>query len=189
MRVISGSFRGRSLRAPKGRDTRPILDRQKEALFNIIRGSLPCGGVLDLFAGSGALGIEALSRGAETATFVERARPALLALEANLAGLSLEAITRVLRIDALRLRATDIVHPLGIVFCDPPFPLYRESPERVVELLGRLSQEARMEPGALIVLRIPSDARTPQVGPWLAEDDRREMGESRVLLLRPVGEA
>ena len=84
MRVIGGSERGRRLQVPKGRDVRPTPDRVRETLFNWLQGEIEGAVVLDLFAGSGALGIEALSRGAGVATFVENARPALTALEANL---------------------------------------------------------------------------------------------------------
>ena len=71
MRIIAGTHRGRPLEAPKGDGTRPILDRQKESLFNILREALPCRGVVDVFAGSGSLGFEALSRGAELGGSVE----------------------------------------------------------------------------------------------------------------------
>ena len=83
MRVVAGRFGGRTLRAPPGRDTRPTSDRVREALFSML-GPLDGARVLDLYAGSGALGIEALSRGAERVTFVERWRPAQAAIEANL---------------------------------------------------------------------------------------------------------
>jgi 16S rRNA (guanine966-N2)-methyltransferase len=90
MRVIAGTFRGRQLRAPRGSTTRPTSDRVREALFSIL-GDVEGAHVLDLFAGTGALGIEALSRGAASAVFVERDRHALFALRANLGALGLQA--------------------------------------------------------------------------------------------------
>src|SRR4051794_41764340 len=100
MRVIAGEWRGRPLKAPPGAATRPTSDRVREALFSILAGRVPGARVLDLFAGSGALGIEALSRGAESATFVDDATPAIAAVKANLTALGARAEVR--RQDALR---------------------------------------------------------------------------------------
>src|SRR5262249_58893941 len=94
MRVIAGALGGRRLVAPRGAATRPTSDRVREALFSAL-GDVGGARVLDVFAGTGALGIEALSRGAEHATFVESARPALAALRANLAALGIEGLARV----------------------------------------------------------------------------------------------
>src|SRR5579864_1384618 len=102
MRVVSGTHRGRMLRAPKGRATRPTSDRVREALFSILA-SVEGANVLDLFAGSGALGIEALSRGAVSATFVDSAPAAIAAVRANLEDLGLDA--EVVRMPALRALA------------------------------------------------------------------------------------
>src|SRR3954447_9655647 len=100
MRVIAGTYGGRRLRAPAGTDTRPTSDRVREALFSVLGERVEGARVLDLFAGSGALGIEALSRGAAGATFVDSAPAALKAVRANLAALGAEAEVR--RQDALR---------------------------------------------------------------------------------------
>src|ERR671933_2553598 len=98
MRVIAGEYRGRRLKVPPGVRTRPTADRVREALFSIL-GDVEDASVADLFAGSGVLGIEALSRGARDATFVERAASAVRALEANVAGLAVDG--RVVRADAV----------------------------------------------------------------------------------------
>src|SRR3954467_11479649 len=90
MRVVAGAYKGRRLHAPRGRRTRPTADRVREALFSVL-GDVSGLRVLDLFAGSGALGIEALSRGAASAGFVERAPAAVKALAGNLASLGIEA--------------------------------------------------------------------------------------------------
>ena len=117
MRVVAGEFKGRRLHAPRGAGTRPTADRVREALFSIL-GDVSGARVLDLYAGSGALGIEALSRGAESALFVERDRRALAALRRNLDAVGADAEVR--SQDALRFMA----HPEGVfdlVFCDPPY--------------------------------------------------------------------
>ena len=120
MRVVAGEFGGRRLVSPDGTTTRPTTDRVREAIFNslgsagLIEGAL----VADLFAGSGALGIEALSRGAEQCVFVERDRTALRALEANLDALDVRARSRVVTSDALA--AVGSVDA-DIVFADPPY--------------------------------------------------------------------
>jgi len=118
MRVIAGELGGRRLRSPRGEATRPTGERVREALFSML-GELAGLTVLDLFAGSGALGIEALSRGAAAATFVERSPRALVALRANLADLGLRERARVVEGDALAaLRAPG---NYDLVFLDPPY--------------------------------------------------------------------
>ena len=120
MRVVAGELGGRKLVAPEGYSTRPTTDRVREAVFNslgslgVVEGAL----VADLFAGSGAVGIEALSRGAEHCTFVETDRGALRALETNLAALGLESRSRIMRSDALvAASALDV----DLVLADPPY--------------------------------------------------------------------
>jgi 16S rRNA (guanine966-N2)-methyltransferase len=117
MRIVAGEFRGRRLAAPRGVRTRPTADRVREALFSIL-GDVSGARVLDLYAGSGALGIEALSRGAESAVFVEREPRAVAAIERNLASIGLGE--RVVRGDALRFLAAE-QGMFDLVFCDPPY--------------------------------------------------------------------
>ena len=121
MRVVAGSAKGRRLQAPPGSATRPTADRVREATFNAL-GSLDAlgGRVLDLFAGSGALGIEALSRGAAAATFVDSDGRALAAVRANLEATGLTGVATVVRSDALRFLAGG--HgPFAVAFLDPPY--------------------------------------------------------------------
>lgn len=117
MRVVAGRFKGRRLAAPRGTRTRPTADRVREALFSML-GDVGGARVLDLYAGSGALGIEALSRGAVSAVFVERDPRAVAAIERNVEPLGVEAT--VARADALRWleRAEG---QFDLVFCDPPY--------------------------------------------------------------------
>ena len=117
MRVVAGTFKGRRLAAPRGTRTRPTADRVREALFSML-GDVGGARVLDLYAGSGALGIEALSRGAGSAVFVERDAQALAAIERNLAAVGVEAT--VVRQDVLRFLAR-ADGAFDLVFCDPPY--------------------------------------------------------------------
>src|SRR5215208_7039866 len=120
MRVIAGTYGGRRLQAPSGTDTRPTADRVREALFSILGARVDGARVLDLFAGSGALGLEALSRGAAGVTFVERAPAALRVLRANLAALGADA--EIVPSDALRWlgAASAASRQYDLVFLDPP---------------------------------------------------------------------
>lgn len=122
MRVIAGSVKGHGLVAPKGEATRPTADRVKEALFSMLQPVLPGASVIDLFAGSGALGIEALSRGARQATFVERDRRALDSLRRNLGttGLGDRAVVLERDVGAV-LSAAPEGAPFDIAFLDPPY--------------------------------------------------------------------
>jgi 16S rRNA (guanine966-N2)-methyltransferase len=117
LRVVAGEFKGRRLAAPRGARTRPTADRVREALFSML-GDVTGARVLDLYAGSGALGIEAISRGAASAVFVERDPQAVAVIERNLAALGVEA--DVVRQDVLRFLAR-ADGPFELVFCDPPY--------------------------------------------------------------------
>jgi len=121
MRVIAGIARGHPLVAPRDRGTRPITDRVKETLFAILGERVPEARVLDLYAGSGAIGIEALSRGAAHVTFVEQARPALAALRTNLERTRLADAASVHPLDVERFLAMAPEVPWDLVFLDPPY--------------------------------------------------------------------
>ncbi len=123
MRVIAGIARGQPLAAPRDRGTRPITDRVKETLFAILGERVPEARILDLYAGSGAIGIEALSRGAASATFVEQSRAALVALNANLERTRLAALADVRPIDVGRFLAAAGPESWDLVFLDPPYEL------------------------------------------------------------------
>src|ERR1700719_4791175 len=125
MRVVGGSLRGRALAAPKSQSIRPTADRLREALFNILIHAYgdPVSGarVLDLFAGTGALGIEALSRGAAFTLFVDDGAEARALIRANVEALGLGGVTRIFRRDATRLGAAHPVEPFALAFADPPY--------------------------------------------------------------------
>jgi 16S rRNA (guanine966-N2)-methyltransferase len=126
-RIIAGRFRGRILRTPPGSATRPTGDRMKETLYDVLGPAVAGARVLDLYAGSGALGLEAVSRGAERAVCVETAPAALAALSANIAMLGVAAQVRVVRQDALRYLARVRSAEFDIVLADPPYALGVES--------------------------------------------------------------
>jgi 16S rRNA (guanine966-N2)-methyltransferase len=121
MRIVAGQWRGRRIEAPPGRDVRPTLDRVREAWMSILQKEIPASRVLDLFAGSGALGLEALSRGAEHADFVESAARTLSVLRANIDLLGAEDKTEVHRADALRFARSLEPGAYDLAFADPPY--------------------------------------------------------------------
>jgi 16S rRNA (guanine966-N2)-methyltransferase len=135
VRIVAGSRKGARIFAPKGRDTRPTSDRVREALFAIL-GSVEGANVLDVFAGSGALGLEALSRGAASAVFVESDREAVKAIERNLEKLGLGG-ARVVRSDALRYLARADEH-YDVVFVDPPYEMVESLRMPLAEQLPRV---------------------------------------------------
>lgn len=137
MRVISGSRRGHTIEAPPGRGTRPTSDRVRENIFNIL-GPIEDADVLDLYAGSGAMGIEALSRGAASAVFVERDQAAVRAIERNLDRLRLRGT--VLRQDAIAVLAAE-KRKYDLVFVDPPYEMYADLQPRLARYLPSVLAE------------------------------------------------
>lgn len=125
MRIVGGEFRGRNLAAPKSNAIRPTTDRTRESLFNILAhahpGVLDATRVLDLFAGTGAVGIEALSRGAKSALFVENSVEGRSLLWENIDALGLHGRARILRRDASQLGPASNIEPFQLVFADPPY--------------------------------------------------------------------
>jgi 16S rRNA (guanine966-N2)-methyltransferase len=121
VRIVAGEWRGRRIEPPPGRDTRPTSDRVREAWMSVLQPELPGARVLDLFAGSGALGLEALSRGAGSALFVENHAAALGALRANLQALGAGARAEVFRGDAIRFAERLEEGAFDVAFADPPY--------------------------------------------------------------------
>jgi 16S rRNA (guanine966-N2)-methyltransferase len=123
MRIVAGRWRGRRLIVPAGDIVRPTADRVREAWMSIVQPALPGARVLDLFAGSGALGLEAISRGAAHADLVEKATPSLRAIADNVAALGAEAEVSVHQADGMRFLATLAAHAYDVAFVDPPYDL------------------------------------------------------------------
>ena len=123
MRIIAGSARGRTIEAPKGRDTRPTLDRVREAMFGMIQFDVEEASVLDLFAGSGALGLEALSRGADHAVFCDIGRAACAVVERNLSSLGFSENADVYCSDCFSLiqRLSSLGKRFSLILIDPPY--------------------------------------------------------------------
>jgi 16S rRNA (guanine966-N2)-methyltransferase len=182
VRVVAGEARGRRLVAPAGRDTRPTLDRVREAVFNALGslGAVEGSRVLDLFAGSGALGIEALSRGAAHATFVDSDRSARRAIEENLAATGLGDRATVVGLDAvahLRRHLQQGGDGYGLVLLDPPYAMVEPLWDEVLDLVGSAAPDA--------VVVVESD-RTPAIPEgWDALREKRYGGTLVTVLRTP----
>jgi 16S rRNA (guanine966-N2)-methyltransferase len=170
VRVVAGEFRGRRLAAPRGLRTRPTADRVREALFSML-GDVTGARVLDLYAGSGALGIEALSRGAESAVFVERDARAAGVIERNLASLGLDQ--QVVRQDAPRFLAR-AKGMFDLVFCDPPY----DSAGRVAGVLAQRLPALTSDAARIVT---ESDKRMPLELPFPLLTERT-YGDTRIAI-------
>jgi len=173
VRIVGGELSGRRLRAPRGSSTRPTADRVREAIFNILGAPGLGARALDLYAGSGALGLEALSRGCTHAVLVERAEAALRVLRANIAALGLAARARVVAGDVVRatLGLARAGERFTWIFLDPPYAA--GVMERALDAVGKVCA-----PDATVVAE--HDTRhlpAPAVGP-LRERDRRRYGDT-----------
>lgn len=184
MRITGGTMAGRTLRAPKGADTRPTTDRVRESLFGALdhADGAPLDGarVLDLFAGSGALGIEAISRGASFCLFVETAAAARGAIRDNTDGLGLNGITRLHRRSATDLGAkpAGMGGPFTLAFLDPP---YRQ--DLVTPALDGLRDGKWLEDGALVVCEQDRREDAPASAGFTIEDERL-YGDTAIRFLR-----
>ncbi len=184
MRIVGGKFKGRAIHAPEGRDTRPTSDRAREAVFNVLAHAqwspgLEGARVLDLFAGSGALGFEALSRGAAFALFVETDAAARGSLRDTIEALGLFGATRIHRRDAtdLGVKPAGLGDPFDLVFLDPPY--HRALGEAALQ---RLAPGGWIAPRALIVFECAED-ETPAIEGFELLD-QRGYGAAKVLFLR-----
>jgi 16S rRNA (guanine966-N2)-methyltransferase len=181
MRIVGGEFRGRALVAPAGSETRPTSDRVREALFNILaHGDYPLKGarVIDLFAGAGALGLEALSRGASFALFVEEAAPARAAINRNIEALGLTGRTRTFRRDATDLGKIQAgLKPFDLAFLDPPYARCLLSPA-----LEALARGGWLAPGARLIAEMrEGEAFTPPAA--FVVTGERTYGETTIRFL------
>ncbi len=180
MRITGGTLRSRQLQAPRGQSTRPTSDRVREALFGILgsAGVLPGARVLDLYAGTGALALEALSRGAAHATLVESSREALDVLRANVASLGLQSLAQVVAGDVrgfvTRIARTANAPPFDLVLADPPWALVDVSgPGRPVNVLASLAQSGALSDHALVVLEHATRSLPPEIEGLTRTDTRR----------------
>jgi len=176
MRIIAGLFRGRKLVAPEGLATRPITDRVKQSLFDILTPLLPDSIVYDCFAGTGSMGLESLSRGCSSVTFFESDRSAVSRLRRNISTFSVEHQSRIVSTDLFRYFSDtrNAAAPDGratIVFLDPPYRFLTERPSELLTLSQSLATH-HLRPTGLVVFRHDS-ATSLGLPPLIVHDSRR----------------
>jgi 16S rRNA (guanine966-N2)-methyltransferase len=185
MRIVGGRFRGRALAAPKSQAIRPTADRLRETLFNILAHAygdpVTHARVLDLFAGTGALGLEALSRGAAFALFVDEGAEARALIRENIAALGVGGVTRLFRRDATRLGPAHPIEPFSLAFLDPPYG--RGLAEKA---LASAQAGGWFAPEAFVVVE---EAAEPgfQASPDFEEIERRAYDDTELIFLRLSG--
>lgn len=172
LRVVAGDYRGRRLRVPEGCDVRPTADRVREALFSSLGARIPGASVVDVFAGTGALGLEALSRGADQVAFIDNGRRAVQAIRDNLE--SLGAAGHVVQADALNPAVwSRLALPVDVVLADPPYG--RGLAPRLLQVLADVEALA---PGGVVV--VEHEAGMALDHPAWSPQDRRRYGDTEV---------
>jgi len=182
VRIVAGKHRGAKLTAPEGLEVRPTSERAREALFNILEGgrfglTLRGARVLDLFAGSGALGLEALSRGAAQVVFVENGSAALAALRANIAKLRAAGLTQIRETDATRFLERSPM-PADLVLMDPPY-----GSGLWAEALDTITRGGWVGPETVIAVEVGKKEKVAAPAGYTLVDDRR-YGAARLILLQ-----
>jgi 16S rRNA (guanine966-N2)-methyltransferase len=185
MRIVGGEFRGRPLAPPRGQSIRPTTDRTREALFNVLahrfREKLEGGRVLDLFAGTGALGLEALSRGAAFCLFVEESAEGRGLIRTNVEAFGLQGRTKIFRRDATGLGDAGTIAPFGLVFADPPYGKGLGEAALRSALKG-----AWLQAGALCVVE-EAESAPFQPGEGFTVLDERAYGDTVIRFLDAAG--
>jgi 16S rRNA (guanine966-N2)-methyltransferase len=188
MRIIGGTYRGRQIAAPEGMTTRPMTDRVRENLFNLLREDVDGAVVLDVFSGSGALGLEAISRGATTCTFVDADEIAIEMVTANCRRLGLEKRVRIQLKNVLRPGTW--IKPQGadkytLIFADPPYKLASdlEGQVRLVDMIQGVADLGVIAPGAVAMLRVKRDTVIPLPWPGFRLFDERTYGTTTLYLM------
>ncbi|GGK36142.1 16S rRNA (guanine(966)-N(2))-methyltransferase RsmD [Salinarimonas ramus] len=185
MRIVGGRFKGRALAGPRSDAIRPTSDRLRESLFNVLAHAYddPVEGarVIDLFAGTGAMGLEALSRGAAFALFVDDGAQARGLIRENVEALGLGGVTRLFRRDATRLGGADRFEPFDLLFCDPPY-----GRDLAPAALTSAAGGGWLAPGALCVVEEAADA-TLALPSGFEEIERRVYGDTQVVFGRFAG--
>jgi len=188
MRIVAGRFKGRTLAAPGDAALRPTSDKVRQAIFNIVEHAgfaadftLQDARVIDLFAGTGALGLEALSRGARFCLFVEEAAESRAIIRENVEALGLTGASKIWRRDAAKLGPLDTLAPFDLAFLDPP---YRKG--LIAPALEGLASGGWLNANALIVAEAAEDETMPTVAGYEMLDDRI-YGDTRIAFMRTVG--
>jgi 16S rRNA (guanine966-N2)-methyltransferase len=186
MRIVAGRFKGRALAAPKSRAIRPTSDRLREAMFDILEhrfgDRLEGARVVDLFAGTGALGLEALSRGAATALFVDNGVEARALIRENIEALALGGVTRIFRADAARLGKAPAGPAFTLAFLDPPYGQALSAPA-----LGALVSGGWLAPDALVIVEEDADAEIDAPAKLERLDERR-YGDAKLAIFAYPGD-
>jgi 16S rRNA (guanine966-N2)-methyltransferase len=182
MRIVGGRLKGRVLKAPASRAIRPTSERLRESIFDILEhrfpGHIDGARVVDLFAGSGALAIEALSRGARFALLIDNGAESRALLRANVEALALGGVTRIWRADATKLGSAPAGGPFALAFLDPPYGRGLAGPA-----LASLVEGGWLKPGGLCVVEDAAEADIPApVG--LVRADERFYGDTRIAILQ-----
>jgi 16S rRNA (guanine966-N2)-methyltransferase len=182
MRIVGGRFRGRGLAGPRSDAIRPTSDRLRETIFNVLAHGhgdpVPGARVIDLFAGTGAMGLEALSRGAAFAVLVDEGAQARGLIRENVEALGLGAVARLFKRDATRMGRIERMEPFGLVFCDPPY-----GRDLAPKALASCAGGGWLEPGALAVVEEAQGAAMV-LPEGFEELERRDYGETRVIFAR-----
>jgi len=184
MRIIAGTYRGMRLSAPRTLAVRPTTDRVKQTLFDILTSRIEFEGkeVLDLFAGSGSLGLEALSRGARRVTFVEKSRPALRVLERNIRALRCDDRVIIHQADVFWF-IKNVFQTYDLVFVDPPYAL-----ETIGSLPALLAGSGLLRPGSYVVMEHSRESDVP-VPPDAFDTIRKQFGQTVALILQARDQA
>ena len=175
VRIIAGTYGGRKIETPDGTRTHPMSERVRNALFNSISGEIAGARVLDAFAGSGAVGIEALSRGATEVTFIEKDRVAQRVIAENIALLGIEDRTKLVKSSVAAWITTFDGEPFDLIFVDPPY--HDPQFSTAMQLSGLL------KPGALMVLSRPGRSESP-TKPGVVVVDNRSYGDAALTYFR-----
>lgn len=186
MRITSGKARGIILKSPKGGATRPATDAARQAVFSSISDFVEGANALDLFAGTGSYGLEALSRGAKSAVFVENSRLAASCLKENLSALERsmgKIIARTVFADCFSLKADFFQEPFNLIFADAPYPLLMKKSSEVFDLLLRFST-----PETLVMLEAPAEFEPPETSAFkvLKRLGKNSKGKPSQLLMRRI---
>jgi 16S rRNA (guanine966-N2)-methyltransferase len=189
MRIIAGEFGGRKLLPPAGDSTRPITDRAKQSLFDVLAPDIDGALVYDCFCGTGSLGLECLSRRARFVTFFEVDRPTVARLNQNIVALGMGGRSRVVPGDLFRWFNLATTRPgtteasgADMVFLDPPYRFLREHSDQILQLALHLAH-GHLKPASIVVFR--HDGRDSLDLPGLERYDSRDYGDMRIELLRP----
>jgi 16S rRNA (guanine966-N2)-methyltransferase len=187
MRIIAGKYRGRVVLRPLGLTTRPITDRVKTNLFNILQTEIPGALVLDLFCGTGSMGIEAISRGSRYCYFAELDRQALELLTRNVSALGIGDACTIWRGDILKQLPTwleTVSEPVDIAFVDPPYAMAEQWPWQEAEQAIFSPVAAHLADDGVVMFRGPRDLVTPDQLANLKLDDRRDYGGMSLVFYR-----